>query len=173
VLVNDTIQDLGVLAYRQMQRELGLNGASVVDFVKNIIKRSSTGDAMGKYEDISKDGYKVEDDNDVPALVVMNTGQLLYSHKYNKSTTMRSWSSLPRKSIAHDMIKVHDEENRIPGHRDSKEHVKSVFDDILYNPNRVATDAEVYIIAVENGTESVLGLLGDDCRCCSHRSLCA
>lgn len=74
VLVNGIEQDLGILAYRRMQRELGLNGASVVDFVKRLIERSATGDAAGKYIDIFHDGFKVVDDNDVPALIVMNTG---------------------------------------------------------------------------------------------------
>jgi hypothetical protein len=74
VLVNGVEQDLGILAYRQMQRELGLNGASVVNFVKRIIKRSVTGDVVEKYNDIFDDGSKVTDENDVPALIVMNTG---------------------------------------------------------------------------------------------------
>jgi hypothetical protein len=74
VLVNGVEQDLGILAYRQMQRELGLNGASVVNFVKRIIKRSVTGDVVEKYNDIFDDGFKVTDENDVPALIVMNTG---------------------------------------------------------------------------------------------------
>jgi hypothetical protein len=74
VLVNGMEQDLGILAYRQMQRDLGLNGASVVDFVKRLIKRSATGDAAKQYSDIFDDGFKVTDDNDVPALIVMNTG---------------------------------------------------------------------------------------------------
>lgn len=148
-----------------MQRELGLNGGSVVDFVKNIIKRSTTGITAEKYDDIFEDGFKVQDDNDVPALVVMNTGQLLYSHKFNKAMTMRSWGALPRKSIAHDEIKIHDVENRVPGHRDATEHVKSVFDEVLCNPDRVAAEAEIYLIAIENGVEAVLGLLEDDCKC--------
>jgi hypothetical protein len=74
VLVNDAIQNLGILAYRQMQRELGLNGASVVDLVKKIIKRSVTGDAVEKYKDIFDDSFKVTDDNDIPALIVLNNG---------------------------------------------------------------------------------------------------
>jgi hypothetical protein len=90
VVVNDAMQDLGILAYRHMQRDLGLNGGSVVNFVKEIVKRSATGDATAKYGDIFEDGFRLEDEADTPALVVLNTGQLLYSHKYNKAMTMRS-----------------------------------------------------------------------------------
>jgi hypothetical protein len=162
VIVNDTIQDIGILAYRQLQRDLGLNAATVVDLVKRLIKRSATGDAAEKYQRIFKDSFKLENHDDTPALVVLNTGQLLYSHKHNKALTMRSWSALPRKSMAHDMVKIH-EENRVPGHHDANEHVKTVFEDVLFNPSRVAPDAQINVIAIENGTESMLGLLGDEC----------
>jgi hypothetical protein len=164
VLINDSIQDLGILAYRQMQRELGLNGGSVVNFVKELVKRSDSKHAAKKYRDIFEDGFKLQDDADTPALVVLNTGQLLYSHKYNKAMTLRSWSGLSRKSVAHDMIKAHDEENRVPGHRSPKEHVKSVFDSVLCNPDRVAPGAELYVIAIEGGTESLLNILGEECK---------
>ncbi|KAF2034510.1 hypothetical protein EK21DRAFT_85527 [Setomelanomma holmii] len=162
VIVNDAIQDLGILAYRQMQRELGINGASTVNLVKQTIKRSTTGSATAKYENIFDDGVGIKDQSDTPALVVLNTGQLLYSHKHNKAMTLRSWSAMPRKSIAHDMIRIHEEENRVPGHRDPKEHIKSVFDTVLCTPHRVSPDAEIYVIAIEGGTDSLLSVLGED-----------
>lgn len=164
VIVNDAIQDIGVLAYRELQRALGVNGGSVVNFVKKLIKRSSTGDAAKKYENIFDDGFGLEDHSDTPALVALNTAQLLFSHKHNKALTLRSWSAMPRKSIAHDMIRIHEVENRVEGHRNSKEHVKSVFDNVLMNPARVATDAQLYVIALESGTESMLSILNEDCR---------
>ncbi|KAF2820106.1 hypothetical protein CC86DRAFT_361760 [Ophiobolus disseminans] len=161
VVVNDTIQDIGILAYRELQRGLGVNGGSAVDFVKRIIKRSATGDAAKKYEDIFNDGFKLEDDADTPALVVLNTAQLLYSHKHNKALTLRSWSAMPRRSVTHDMINIH-EENSVEGHRNPKEHVKSVFEDVLFNPARVAPDAQIYLIALESGTETMLSILGEE-----------
>ena len=164
VLVNDTMQDLGIFAYRQLQRELGINGGSVVNFVKEMIKRSSTDNDTEKDASIFRDGYVLEDKATTPALIVLNTGQLLYSHKYDQAMTLRSWSAMPRKSVAHDMIRTHDEENRVPGHRDAKDHVKTVFDQVICNPDRVSADAEVYVIAIEDGTESVLKLLTDNCK---------
>jgi hypothetical protein len=132
--------------------------------VKRIIKRSATGDEAEKYRDIFKDCFKLENHEDTPALVVLNTAQLLFSHKYNKALTMRSWSAMPRKSMAHDMIKIHDE-NRVQGHHDPKEHIKTVFDDVLHNHSRVAPDAEIYLIAIENGSDNMLTVLEEDCKC--------
>ena len=164
VIVNDTSQDLGILAYRQLQRELGINGGSVVNFVKEIIKRSAPNNTADKDADIFRDGFKLEDDSTTPALVVLNTGQLLYSYKYDQAMTIRSWSAMPRKSIVHDMIPINDEENRVPGHQTPEDHIKTVFDQIIYNPERVAVDAEVYVIAIEDGTQRILNLIDDDCR---------
>jgi hypothetical protein len=148
-----------------MQRELGLNGASMVNFVKELVRRSvSGGDAD---QNIFDDGFGLEDHDNTPALVVLNTAQLLYSHKNNKALTLRSWSALPRKSIAHDMIRIHEEENRVPGHRSTQEHIKSVFNNVLCNPDRVAPDAELYVIAIEGGTENMLKVLGEDCTYCN------
>ncbi|KAJ4337538.1 hypothetical protein N0V95_008300 [Ascochyta clinopodiicola] len=166
VVVNDALQDLGILAYRQLQREFGLNGGSVINFAKEMIRRSASAkddEESCNTTDVFNDGAEVQDDSDIPGLIVMNTGQLLYSHKYNRSMTMRSWCAMPRKSIAHDPIKIHDEENYIEGHRAPTEHIKSVFDQLLCNPDRVAPDAEVYIIAIEEGADKLLEVFKQDC----------
>lgn len=162
VLVNDTTQDLGILSYGHLQREGGINAGSVVDFAKELIKRSSTNNAAEQDNEIFKDGYNLEDKSAAPALIVLNTGQLLYSHKHRQTMTLRSWSAMPRKSAFHDMIRIH-EENSIPGHHTPIEHIQTVFDDVLFNPERTAPDAEISLIAVENSTEHILNLFASYC----------
>ncbi|KAJ8109211.1 hypothetical protein OPT61_g7628 [Boeremia exigua] len=164
VIVNDTLQDLGILAYRQLQRELGLNGGSVINFAKEMVKRSvlnNDKDAVETNPEIFEDGAGVRNDHEAPGLVVLNTGQLLYSHKFNRAMTTRSWTALPRKSIAHDHIKIH-EENYVEGHRNPAQHIKSVFDHLLCNPDRVSPEAEVYVIAIEGGASHVMDLFKAD-----------
>ncbi|KAL6163136.1 hypothetical protein ACJQWK_10728 [Exserohilum turcicum] len=161
VLVNSTLQDLGILSYGELQRDLGINGGSVVNFVKEMVKRSRD-DADEQNADIFEDGYRLADDSLTPGLVVMNTAQFLYSHKHNQAMTLRSWSAMLRKSIAHDMIRIHTTENHVQGHRTAQEHVKTVFDQVICNPDRVAADADVYLIAIEDGNEHVLNLLAED-----------
>lgn len=162
VLVNSTMQDLGILSYRELQRDLGINGGSVVNFVKEMIKRS-TNNIEKQNKNVFENGYRLEDDSLTPGLIATNTAQFLYSHKYNQAMTLSSWSAMPRKSISHDMIRIHDKENYVQGHRNAKEHVKTVFDQIICNSDRVAADAEVYVFAIEDATEHVLNLLADDC----------
>ena len=166
VVVNDALQDLGVLAYRRLQRELGLNGGSVINFVKELAKRSALANKTSSLDTSSlfDDGFQIEHDEEAPGLVVMNVGQLLYSHKYNRAMTTRSWYALPRKSVAHDQIRIHERENYVEGHRSAPEHIKTVFDQILCNPNHVAANAEIYVVAIEGGADSLLRVLKEDCK---------
>ena len=67
---------MGILAYRQLQRDRGVNGGSVIDFAKEVIERSGGADD----KDIWQDGAGVTDKmEETPGLIVMNCGQLLYS----------------------------------------------------------------------------------------------
>lgn len=141
-----------------------MNGGSVVNFVKEIITNS----VADKYKNIFADGEGVKDDEDVPALIVMNPGQLLYSHKHNRAMSMKSWTAMPRKSMLHDMVRIHETQNHIEGHYNSKEHISSVFNDVLCNTDRIAANAEVYVIAIENGADNMLAALTDNCMC--HKS---
>ncbi|KAH6619954.1 Arb2 domain-containing protein [Boeremia exigua] len=161
VIINDTLQDLGILAYRQLQRDLGFNGGSVINFAKEMVKRSARNDKEGPIQSIFDDGVSI-DDSETPGLVVLNAGQLLYSHKFNRSMTLRSWYALPRKSIAHDAIRIHEEENYVEGHRTPAQHIKSVFDQLLCNPEYVSPDADLYIVAIEDGASNALEVINDD-----------
>lgn len=163
VIINDDChQDLGILAYRELQRDGGLNGGSVVNFAKEIVNHSRS-DAKMK-EKLAKDGAEIEDDEHIPGLIVLNSGQLLYSHKFNKALSIRSWNALPRKSISHDGIVIHPMENRIEGQHTPQEHIKTVFETVIKNPAFVAPDAEVYVVAIENGSEHLLDVLNSDCK---------
>ncbi|KAF2709691.1 hypothetical protein K504DRAFT_467643 [Pleomassaria siparia CBS 279.74] len=160
VIVNSETQDLGILAYRQLQREPGLNGGSVVDLAKKLVKRSGV---VKEGVDIFRDGAAIENKSEeTPGLIVLNLGQLLYSHKSNESLSLRSWLCKPRKSICHDYVKIHDTENYVEGHRTPQEHIKTVFDMVLHNTDFVAADAEIYVIAIENGVDSLVDVLSND-----------
>ncbi|OAG10510.1 uncharacterized protein CC84DRAFT_1112890 [Paraphaeosphaeria sporulosa] len=163
VIINDdTYQDLGVLAYRELQREGGVNGGSVINFTKGLVNRAQANMNVPLGEKLAKDGARIEKEKHIPGLIVFNAGQLLYSHKLNQALSNRSWTALARKSITHDPVKIHEIENRVEGHRTAAEHIKTVFDTVIKNPNFVSPEAEVYVIAIENGVESLLEVLDKD-----------
>ncbi|KAF1958631.1 hypothetical protein CC80DRAFT_16024 [Byssothecium circinans] len=161
ILINDDVnQDLGVLAYRLLQREGGFNGGSIVDFVKKLIARNNP-DANVE-EKLSADEARVQSDDAIPGLIITNTSQLYYSHKFNKACNIRSWNAMPRKSIYHEPVMVHPEENHLEGHSTPEEHLKTFFDTVVKNPAYVAPDAEVYILAIENGASSIMNVLNNE-----------
>ncbi|KAF2440256.1 hypothetical protein P171DRAFT_435086 [Karstenula rhodostoma CBS 690.94] len=163
VIINDdTYQDLGILAYRELQREGGVNDGSVVNFAKGLVNRAQANMNTNLGEKLAKDGARIEKEEHIPGLIVLNTGQLLYSHKFNNALSMRSWTALPRKSITHDPVKTHEVENRVEGHTSAAEHIKTVFDTVIKNPNFVSPEAEVYVVAIENGVESLIEVLNKD-----------
>ncbi|KAL5401136.1 hypothetical protein PMIN03_011780 [Paraphaeosphaeria minitans] len=163
VIINDdTYQDLGILAYRELQREGGVNTGSVINFAKGLVNRAQANTDISLGEKLAKDGARIEKDEHIPGLIVLNAGQLLYSHKLNKALSNRSWTALTRKSITHDPVQIHEVENRVEGHRTAAEHIKTVFDTVIKNPNFVHPEAEVYVIAIENGVESLLEVLNKD-----------
>lgn len=159
VLVNSTLQDLGVLAYRRLQRELGVDGGSIVDFVKELIARSME---LQEEFDIFKDGVGVEDPaSETPGVIVMNCGQLLFSYKFAEAKTVTSWNAMPRKSAATEPPQI-TEHNQILSNEDTKTHIRFVLDNVIKNKRFVAEDAEVYMIAIENGATNLAEILDAD-----------
>ena len=114
-------------------------------------------------EKLAKDGARIEKEENIPGLIVLNTGQLLFSHKLNQALSNRSWTALTRKSITHDLVKIHEVENRVEGHRTAAEHIKTVFDTVVKNPDFVSPEAEVFVVAIENGVERLIEVLNKDC----------
>lgn len=162
VIINDNChQDLGILAYRELQREAGLDGGSVVNFAKKMIRRKDpTG--FPETNGLTTNSAAEAVEENIPGLLVLNTGQLLYSHELNKAMSLRSWLARPKKSITHGPLVTHPE-NHVVGHTTPQEHIISVLDSVIKNQDFVAPDAEVYVVAIENGTEKLIDVLAHDC----------
>jgi hypothetical protein len=157
VLINDDLfQDLGILAYRELQRESGINGGSIVNFLKQLVARSTN---IDDGEDVTAGVSKQQ----IPSVIVLNTAQLHYSHKYNKAMTHRSWLALPRKSITHDAAVFHPVENSVEGHRTPQEHIQSILESVINNTDFVAPNAEIYVVAIENGAGNLVHVLNEKC----------
>lgn len=157
VVINDEEQELGVFAYRLIfaanqhededkdeekhENEGGINAGSVAGFVASVVERCG---AAGEEE--------------VPGIVVLNPGELLYSHGQNRTVTRRAWWALPRPSMLHPATRVDERYNTIEGHRDPKEHITSVFDAIVTNRDIIAPGTEIYIVGNDGGAVALLEL---------------
>jgi hypothetical protein len=142
-----------------LQRELGVNGGSVINFAKEMIHRSTKETADF---DIFKDGAGINrNPEEIPGLIVLNCGQLLYSYNFDRPMTLRSWNAMPRRSMIHEGTHITDW-NKVEGNRDAKEHIQYVFEHVICDANFVDPTAEIYIVAIEGGAENLLEILDED-----------
>lgn len=187
VIVNEDVQDLGVFAWRKIGSETGLNGSgSILGIVKELNKRftnpvngswpvnpassaGSEGTVKAEKPTEADEAAQVAKDlqdiqyPDIPGLIVLNPGQLLYSPRENKAMNRITWVDRPRKSALHPMSPVDERWNTIPGHENAAQHIKWVFNRITTDSNWVSPKAEIYVIALNNGAQHVLQLLNDEC----------
>ncbi len=148
VIVNRSAEDLAIWAYRILSKSGGINSGSAVSFVKEAVTRS---EVYGAGEE------------DVPGFIILNPGQLLYSHKHERAMTTVAWDALPRKSATHPMPRVHPVHNRIPGNKTAEDHVAFVFDKVVGSPEFVNPDAQIYIVGLGDGGDEVIKYLEKNC----------
>ncbi|KAG2418734.1 hypothetical protein HFD88_001835 [Aspergillus terreus] len=133
----EPVQDLGIWAYRTIGGDDGINVGSAVSLAKAVLG----------------------DDNGDTALVLANTGQLVWYCGGRKAMTLQSWLALPRPTAA-DPPMMMSSRNKIPGHHDWQAHVESVFDEVLAARGRlVRKDAKIDIIGLADGGLGVVRYL--------------
>lgn len=138
VVLNDHKQDLGVWDYRYLSTH-GIDAGSCVNLVKGLNNGVESSEA--------------------PGLILLNPGQLTYSHKYRRAMTLQSWQAMPRASLAHPATQEHPVYNSAEGNRNKAEHLAFIFERILKDSAWARQDAEIYIIGILNGGEEVLSYL--------------
>jgi hypothetical protein len=93
----------------------------------------------------------------LPAMLVLNPGELLYSYATKSCMTQDIWNTRKRPHVLAEQYTVKPQ-NKVPGHTTSQEHVNTVLDHIL--PQLVTEyHKRINIIAVGDGGESILKYL--------------
>lgn len=135
VFFGESVQDLGILAHRIIGQDSIASG-SALDFVHAIQSRDDTADT---------------------AIVIANLGQLVWYRRGQRAMTVARWNALPRKTGVGNPMRIDAVKNRIPGNKNAKEHVKSVFEEVL--GKLAEQDAVIDLIGVGDGAEEAVGYL--------------
>lgn len=152
VVSNDSFQDLGIWAWRMTGTSKGsIDEGSAVNFIKA---------ALANGEDNKSDS---------PGIVILNPGQLLYSHKKGQAVTHTTWNALPRPSAVHPAARVDETHNRIKGNETPSAHLGFACEHVLNNPDIIASDATFDIIGIGEGGETLLQFLDRDWERCKAR----
>ena len=135
VYFGEGMQDLGVFAHRIIGQESIASG-SALDFIHAI---------------------QSEKDNAGTAIVIANLGQLVWYRRGQRAMTIASWNALPRKTGVGNPMRLDAVKNHIPGNSSNKEHVKSVFEEVLGKLAKL--DAGIDVIGVGEGAEEAVKYL--------------
>ena len=167
VVAGESMQDLGIWAYRALMWEPGLEGGSAVGLIRRL--RAYDPDAAqkavhpGLLTAVANGLSKLKLDGTTqskptsqlsPGLVILNPGQLLYSYDLNKSMSQSTWLARPKPSALDDDIRIDPLHNRVPGHETPEKHIATVLEHIL--PRLTRKDARLYIVGISEGGEAVL-----------------
>ena len=149
VVLNRSIEDLGIWSSRTARGEAGIEAGSVISLIKNVRAREA---ARG--------------DEGETAFVIANPGQLLYSHKQKRAMSMAGWQAMQRPSALHAAPIVDEVANRVEGSWTVEEHLRSVLEMVVGNEKFVDKETKVFLVAVGDGTNEVCKLLEEMCECC-------
>ncbi|RAK77185.1 uncharacterized protein BO72DRAFT_468754 [Aspergillus fijiensis CBS 313.89] len=147
VVFGEPIQDLGIWAYRSVGCD-GVDAGSLVSFARAVLRQ-------GRADSNSGSGDSDNDDSttNMPntALVLANTGQLVWHCASGQAITLVRWQHMPRASAV-DPPPEMSPRNQIPGHEYWQRHVNRVFEDILSARGRlVRPDARISIVGASEG----------------------
>lgn len=164
VVFGEPIQDMGVWAYRTVGSE-NINAGSAVDFARAVLNLNSNANANAAGHNTNGTSEKAcspQNEQDI-ALVLANTGQLVFHCASGQAMTLVSWSNLPRVSAV-DSAPGMTRRNKIPGSLDWQEHVGSVFDGILAARGQlVRHDAKIDVIGLAEGGLGAIRYLAQNC----------
>ena len=95
--------------------------------------------------------------DDIPGVIILNPGQLLYSHELNKVMSLNSWYARAKCSAVGGTYVINDNHNKMPGHKNAKEHVYTIFDHVL--PKLIDSKAKLFVIGITDGAENFINYM--------------
>lgn len=140
VVFGEPVQDFGVWAYRLIGGDK-INKGSAVDFARAVLG--------------------ADDNKTGNALVLANTGQLLWNSLYSRAVTNVTWASLPRPA-ANWGPPAMSWRTKIPGNNDWREHIHHVFSKVLWPCTREGT--RIDIIGMSEGGLGAIEYLETNCK---------
>lgn len=155
VVFGEPIQDLGIWAYRTVGTE-SISAGSAISFARAVLGRD---ESVQDHGHVSK-GSKCHTDT---ALVIANTGQLIWHCGSGTAMTQPTWLALPREFAVDPPLQM-TRRNKIPRNSNWQEHVECVFEDVLAARGQmVSEDAKIDIIGVAEGGLAAVRYLAKNC----------
>lgn len=150
VVFGETTQDLGIWANRTISSE-GINIGSAVNFVKAVRGDSN----WAKTTD--ENGHRTD-----TALVLANTGQLIWHCAGSRAVTQVTWLANPRPAGNWGQASM-SYRNKIPHNGIWMEHVAYVFEEVIWQ--NLDSSSRVDVIGISEGGLGVVKYMASRCMC--------
>jgi hypothetical protein len=148
LIVPDSKQELAIWSRQTLLTEGGLIAGSAMGLAHKLRTPPH------QVESLNRPKTEENKELDLAAVIILNPGEPLFSHQSEDCMSSATWHDRAHEHGFSDQYKVTDEHNRIPGHRDSLEHVMRAFRGCLQNI--VGYDTKMNIITIGNGSEGIL-----------------
>jgi len=149
VVFGEPIQDLGIWSYRSINQD-GINIGSAVAFTKAVL-----GEGKGKVT-IDESGNRTD-----TALILANTGQLLWHCATSRAITAQTWLANPRPAGNYGQANM-SHRSMIPGNKDWREHIVHIFEHVLWK--NLGPSTRVDVIGMSEGGLGAISYLNEQCK---------
>ncbi|KAI9037306.1 uncharacterized protein KD926_000668 [Aspergillus affinis] len=150
VVLGEPVQDLAIWAYRSVGAK-SIDVGSAVHFARAVLHPDNSS-RPGTGTNGTASPHAVPDHSDTDtALILANTGQLIWHCGSQSAITIQSWLALPRASAVDSSLTM-SHRNKIPRNGNWQEHIDCVFDEIMAPGSRlVSPDAQIQIVGIADG----------------------
>jgi hypothetical protein len=152
VIFGESEQELGVIAHRVVGGRGGVDKGSMVGIVKALQGQGEVqGQRQGHRNKSSSSPDQDHGDDNSPGIILANTGELWWWPEGRRGLTARQSHAVPMRSCVHWGRFYDAAANAVPGNASVDQHVASVFEGVLDNPDLVGPGAEVQVVGVTDG----------------------
>ncbi|THC91880.1 hypothetical protein EYZ11_008657 [Aspergillus tanneri] len=155
VVFGEPSQDLGVWAYRSTNTD-GIDIGSAVCFARAVLHPEAHNLGANNAEASASESESTPasgpgSNRSGTALIIANTGQLIWHCGSQRAVTLQTWLALPRASAVDPPLTM-TRRNKIPGNTSWQEHIDCVFDEVLAAGSRlIREDATIQVVGLVDG----------------------
>lgn len=162
LIIGDSKQDLAIWSRKTVLGEGGITHGSVIKVVSELRSRKmSTGGPGFPTDDTAQKVAEKQathpSEFDLPGIIILNPGELLYSHKEQDCMSSATWQDQKREHGFSDQYKITEAYNTVRGHKNSGEHIETFLREFI--GDLMGPKTRLNIIAVGDASEGVLSYL--------------
>ena len=162
LVVGDSKQDLAIWSRKAIMTESGITHGSVIRLVSELRSRKMSTGGPGVPDDdaaqkVAEKQATRPSEFDLPGIIILNPGELLYSHKQQDCMSPATWQDQEREHAFSDQYKITEAYNTVKGHKTSGEHIETFLREFI--GDLMGPKTHLNIIAVGDASEAVLGFL--------------